>query len=577
MAYELPSAVEIDRKLRQDFRDRLKEFGISAETTDPVLAVLFRTFAVELEALYSETGRIRTALLDELIEGLGVDRRRPRSAQTVVRLLPKSGQTAQLPAGAELLGETESGERLVFTTDAPITPSAARIAMAFAYQDGMLRLLSGVDPSEQIQTARPSLEPVRAALGAYPAIYLAIENLPDAHLSGQGFFFDLGPDTDVVLRALRNEPWCLAGPDGDFSAAGILRPQRRNAGIRRLEWLVRTESDADEQQAAPSEDSLRGPIATDTPELPDGYYAGRVLTFPSAPPERRFLCGVPRAMEKAMRSILGTDAPRLLEQPRAWLRISMGPDAPPLDEAILNITLNAVTASNAECFNETIRFAEHGTTIPISREAGASKLLVAPLSVFGEGARAYAPQFHPSTEAGLGRYAIHNGRIHLSPARRGDGSADTYANLRMWLTSGEAGNRVGPGKIQSFLKQGAAPAVRVINPTSAAGGSDGETFESAQRRFAAALLNRNRIITDADMIAAAKAYDSRIRTVTTELGLERGETGALHRVHRVRCVFDQDAFTDPAEELRILRQELERHLEGRMIVDSHLKLEAAWA
>ena len=63
MAYELPSAVEIDRKLRQDFRDRLKEFGISAEATDPVLAVLFRTFAVELEALYSETGRIRTALL----------------------------------------------------------------------------------------------------------------------------------------------------------------------------------------------------------------------------------------------------------------------------------------------------------------------------------------------------------------------------------------------------------------------------------------------------------------------------------------------------------------------------------
>ena len=439
MAYELPSAVEIDRKLRQDFRDRLKEFGISSETTDPVLAVLFRSFAVELEALYSETGRIRTALLDELIEGLGVDRRRPRSAQTVVRLLPKSGQTAQAPAGAELLGETESGERLTFTTDAALTPSDARIAMAFAYQDGMLRLLSGVDPSEEIQTARPSLEPVRAGLGAYPAIFVAVENLPETHLSGQGFFFDLGPETDVVVRALRNEPWCLAGPDGDFSAAGILRPQRRNAGVRRLEWLVR-DADANEEPAAPT--ALHGKHGAETPELPDGYYAGRVIMFPSAPSTRRFRCGRPRAMEKALRGILGTEGPRILEQPRAWLRISMGPDAPPLDEAILNITLNAVTASNAECFNETIRFAEHGATIPISREAGAAKLLVAPLSVFGEGEHAYAPQFHPSTEPGLGRYAIHNGRIHLEAARHADGTTDSYANLRLWLTSGKAGNRV---------------------------------------------------------------------------------------------------------------------------------------
>ncbi len=573
MAYDLPSAVEIDRKLRQDFRDRLKEFGISSETTDPVLAVLFRTFAVELEALYSETGRIRTALLDELIEGLGVDRRRPRSAQTVVRFLPKSGQSARIPAGAELLGETESGERLTFTTDAAISPSDARIAVALAYQDGMLRLLSGVDPSEPIQAARPSLEPVRAGLGAYPALFLAIENLPDTHLSGQGFFFDLGPDADPVARALRNEPWCLAGPDGDFSAAGILRPQRRNAGVRRLEWIIKDAAD----EPAPADSPIEDSGAAETPELPDGYYAGRVLIFPSAPPERRFLCRQPRAMDKALRSILGTEGPRLLEQPRAWLRISMGPDAPPLDEAILNITLNAVTASNAECFNETIRFGEHGVTIPISREAGAEKLLVAPLSVFGEGRHAYAPQFHPSTEEGLGRYAIQNGRIHLEPARHADGSTDSYANLRLWLTSGKAGNRVGPGKIQSFLKQGSAPAVRVINPTSAAGGSDGETFESAQRRFAAALLNRNRIITDADMIAAAKAYDSRIRSVSTELGLERGETGALHRIHRVRCEFDKDAFTDPDEELRILSQELERRLESLMIVDSHLRLEAVWS
>jgi len=75
MAYTPATAVEIDKKLRDDFRRRLKDFGISAETTDPVLAVLFRTFAGQLEALYSETERIRLALLDALdrLEGLSAE------------------------------------------------------------------------------------------------------------------------------------------------------------------------------------------------------------------------------------------------------------------------------------------------------------------------------------------------------------------------------------------------------------------------------------------------------------------------------------------------------------------------
>src|SRR5438445_24635 len=90
MAYTTASAVEIDKKLRDDFRRRLKDFGISAEATDPVLAVLFRTFAGQLEALYSETERIRLALLDELIAGLGFQRRAARPAQTIVRCLPNN-------------------------------------------------------------------------------------------------------------------------------------------------------------------------------------------------------------------------------------------------------------------------------------------------------------------------------------------------------------------------------------------------------------------------------------------------------------------------------------------------------
>ena len=71
MAYAQATASEIDRKLREDFRRRLREFGVSAEATDPILAVLFRTFAGQIESLYNETGRIRLALLDELTSELG--------------------------------------------------------------------------------------------------------------------------------------------------------------------------------------------------------------------------------------------------------------------------------------------------------------------------------------------------------------------------------------------------------------------------------------------------------------------------------------------------------------------------
>src|SRR5258708_28685640 len=87
MAYPRATAIEIDKKLRDDFRRRLKDFGISAETTDPVLAVLFRTFAGQLENLYSETEGTRLALLDELTAGLGIERRAARPTQTVVRFL----------------------------------------------------------------------------------------------------------------------------------------------------------------------------------------------------------------------------------------------------------------------------------------------------------------------------------------------------------------------------------------------------------------------------------------------------------------------------------------------------------
>ena len=109
MPYNSASAIEIDKKLRDDFRRRLRDYGISAETTDPILAVLFRTLAQQLENLYSETGRIRLALLDELIAGLGVEQRMARPAQTVARFLVPGAGSQVVEAGTELMGEAQSG------------------------------------------------------------------------------------------------------------------------------------------------------------------------------------------------------------------------------------------------------------------------------------------------------------------------------------------------------------------------------------------------------------------------------------------------------------------------------------
>src|SRR6266850_5844753 len=111
MPYPGASAVEIDNKLRDDFRRRLKDYGHPSDITDPILAVLFRTFAQQLETLYGETDRIRLALLDELIGNLGIEPRMARPSQTVVRFFIENG-SALLPAGTEVVAEAQSGERL---------------------------------------------------------------------------------------------------------------------------------------------------------------------------------------------------------------------------------------------------------------------------------------------------------------------------------------------------------------------------------------------------------------------------------------------------------------------------------
>src|SRR5581483_8660184 len=127
-------------------------------------------------------------------------------------------------------------------------------------------------------SAQPSYDPVPASLGAGPYLYLVVENLPDSHLGRHSFFFDVSSSFPEAQRALLRATWCLASADGRFTAEGILRPRRGNAGVRVLEWL---------DEEPPAAEHL-----TDRPALPDGFYAGKVIVFPDVPPRRRAVCGV---------------------------------------------------------------------------------------------------------------------------------------------------------------------------------------------------------------------------------------------------------------------------------------------
>ncbi len=563
MPYQRATAIEIDSKMREDFRKRLKEYGVSAETTDPVLAVLFRTFAQQIENLYSDTGRIRLALLDELIAGLGIEPRKARPAQAVVRILGAS-TPVHIDAGAVLRSQSPTGERFNFSTDAPVTVSGAQIVFGAAYEKGQMRVLPGVEMPENFLAARPALDPVKVNLGPNPALFLAIQPAPKEHLSGHSFYFDLTPDARPVQDALGVETWCLAGAQGEFSAQGILRPRPANAGLRRLEWLIRP-------GAAVAGEELQDK----TPLLPPGFYAGRVFLLPAVPPERQFACPVPRGLEAPLGRIFGREAQHLFAQPRAWIRIAFPRDIPPLHTAIGGVFLHAITASNVECFNQTIVFEKHGTAIPISREGGTDWQLVSPLSLIGENDTPYLDEMAPSTDPNVGRYAIRNGRIEITPARWPDGRPQSQVNVRVWISAGEAANQVGPGMMTSIELKGAGSSLRVLNPTSAAGGTSSESFATAQERFAAALLSRDRVVTRADLVAVVRAFDRRIRDARVSSAVER-VGGALRRVERVTVALNREDFTDPDLEASYLRDELQALLASRFLHDIDLSVRTEW-
>ena len=555
-----PRAIEIDQKLRDDFRRLLREYGITTQETDPILAVLFCALARQIEEVYQQaTDSIPRAVLDELIAGLGLPERGAQAAQTVLRFSLQEGRE-RFGVGAEIIGEAPSKEKLTFGLDTEIEVSPAQISLVATYHHRLLRVHHGTGLAKEFEEARPSFEAVPADLGPHPAIFMAIDVPDERHLSHHGFYFEVAPEAKDLLVSLQREVWCVLDERGEIRADGMLRSRPGNAGVRHLEWV-----------AAGSTPSATSPASL----LPEGFYGSRVFIFPEVPAERRFLTNIPKGMDTPLRQLFQDPGARLFARPRAWLRIALPPEASSIAEDLVRIVLHCTTASNVEVLDQTISFDQMGTSIPISNGGGRVRHLVRPLSINGERGSAYAHASGPNANEQTGRFRVRQGRLELDPARTVRGIADRYANVRLLLSNGTLANGVGVGAVTASLRKVAVPTLSLSNVTVAAGGIDGESFDDARRRFAELLLSRERIVTHADIEAVIKAYEPKICEVRCQPALERTPAG-LRRVQKVTAVLNRTTFTSPDEEAMILKRSLEAYLQERAILGLEVRVAIAW-
>jgi hypothetical protein len=559
--WQPPRPTEIDKKLRDDFRRLLKEYGITTQETDPILAVLLRSFAAQIAEVYEQAAEsIPLAILDELMSGLGMPERQARAAQTVVKFSLLNGRES-FEEMTELIGEAGSREKLTFALDTPIDVSTARIAFVAIYQDGAIRLHHGTELTKELEDARPSFDAAPAELGSNPAIYIAIDVDDEEHLSRHGFYFELLPEARDLAGYLKREVWCLIDDEGGIRAEGLMRPRAGNGGVRKLEWLV-----GDKETG---KDDL----------LPEGFYGSRVFVLPHIPRERRFLTRIPKKMEAPLGRIFQqatgqtgqTGQKDLFNRPRAWLRIGLPKEVASISEDLIRVVLHCSTASNIEVLNQTVRFSADGAVVPLTTGGGRARYPVKMLSVKGERGTTYLLETEPSADEDAGRYRVRQSKLEIESARTLRGEADAYVNVRLLLCNGSLGNDVAAGGIKAFLNRSTPRTLEIRNVTGAAGGDDGESLTETKRRFTEMLLSRERPVTYPDLEAMARAFEPKIRAVEAVPMLERGADG-LHRVQRVTITLDRDAFAVPEVEAEILKRELEASLQERSLLGLEVRV-----
>jgi hypothetical protein len=570
--WQIPQSGEIARKLRHDFAHNLEEKqGERADQTDPILSLIFQSFAAQVAGVYEQAKEaIPLAVLDELMEGVGMPARRARAAQTVMKFTLQDGMQV-FEAGTPLIAEGQLREKLTFTLDTAIVATTARIAFAAVYQDGGLRLHQGTETAKVFADVRPAYDAFPAELGVSPALFLAIDVDEKTHLSHHGIYFELNNDAKDLQAHLGREVWCLLDGEGGIRAEGLLRPRPANAGVRRLHWLAR--------ETRSFEDAAEYRATKEAAVLPDGVYGNRVFVLPEIPPEPRLLTTTPARLDAPLRRIFqAMEKPKLdelLKKERAWLRIGLPGHLKGIAEDLHSVSLHCTTASNVEVENRTVRFATDGLSVPIANGGTLARQMVNAIAVIGERGGNYLHVTEPSPDRLAGRFRFRQSRIEFTPARTERGEPESYVNLRLQLTNGELGNKVARDKITILQHRTTSRTLKIENLNAALGGADGEEFQEAKQRFTDLLLSRERPVTYPDLEAMAKAFSPRILSIRARPALERRADG-LHRVQRITIGLDRESFALPDEEAKFLREELQEELQRRTLLGLEVTVESEW-
>jgi hypothetical protein len=544
LASSTRTAGEIAAELRRDFALAMEAHYETQPPVDPVLATVFHALAVQVARVYEEAERVfPVTVLDDLVAGLAMEPRLASPAQAVVRFAGMD-QRETVSAETQLWGFTRTGSQVGFAPDEPIDVSPTTLAFAAVYEAGRLHAIPGarvpggaVVPPGSVPLALP---------GAAPTLWLAFD-ADEGHLGGLGVFLDA---EGAAAEALARSPWQLLGPEGTVREDGMLRPTPGRGGVRRLAWF---------HEAAPRG---AGDGAAAVVPLADGPYGARVWVFPPVPADRRHRCAVPLPLRAAAPLLLPESAPHALDRPLAWVQVPLPAGTRGVPNALHRVEPHCVTASNVEVASEQVTFDRMGTAVRLCPEGSRTRHVMGVLSVTGQRGARYAEESAVEGAPGAGRWRYREGHLELRPARHATGLGDDYAMVRLLYCDGERANGMEIGAVCRVDAELANVTLQVANLTVSRGGAAPPAYAPARVRFAELLRTRERVVTAADVEAAARAFDVRIARVEVEGRAEAGPEGVV-RTEAVTAWVRPAEFADPEGELPRLRAALEAHLQGR--------------
>lgn len=547
------TAAQVAGDLRRDFEAAMRRESDGPFLPDPVVAVLFQALAAQVGQVYEEARKeFPVAVLEDLMEGLGMPPRLAQPAQTVVRF---SGIEQREPVGPDtpLTGYSRTGNLLGFAPDEEIELSPTTLAFAAVYEAGQLYAVSGARVP-----GGPAIPPggVPLDLTAAPTLYLAFD-VDEAHLGGLGVFVD---GDGRVTEALGRSPWQLLDARGCVYEEGVLRAWPGRAGVRRLGWL---------REGPPSG---AGGDAARVLELAPGPYGARVWILPHIPAERRHRSGPPPALAEAAALLVPEEAAGALDRPLAWVQIPLPAELSGVADAVQRIEANCVTASNVEVCSEYITFDRMGSAFRVVPEGKPGAHVVGVLSVVGQRGDRYAEDSSIDAPAGAGRWRCREGRVEVRPARHLTGQSDYHAVVRMLLSDGAGGNEVDVGQVCRINASLANVTAQVTSLAVSREGKPPPAHADIKLRFAELLRTRERVVTAADMEVTARAFEPRITAVEVHGRTEPG-LGGVARVVRVTARVRRSDFADPEAELPRLRALLREHLQARAVLGHQVRVD----